>query len=122
MSEEQRAESPASPAPWEAVAGTIMDARGFAIADMNSLAILPGYAEKLGIKHWGERPGVAYLELTDAETDANAVLMAAAPALLAAARGALEYLTDFLSPCDDDCECVIHPLRAAVAAATGGAS
>lgn len=53
---------------------------------------------------------------------ANAFLIESAPDLLEAAVTALEVLTPMLSPCDPDCDCVLHMLDAAIAKATGAAS
>lgn len=44
----------------------------------------------------------------------NATLIASAPDLFAAIDNAMEYLDDTLGPCDDDCECILHPLKAAL--------
>jgi hypothetical protein len=86
-----------TPGPWRAVerhsdAVTVIDARGFEIATAESMPILLDYAGKLAIDHWGERPGEAFIELSDEEQAANANLIAAAPDLLAAARLAMVRL------------------------------
>lgn len=50
-------------------------------------------------------------------TRANASLIAAAPDMYAAIAGAMEYLESHLGACDAGCECILHPLRAAIAKA-----
>ena len=49
----------------------------------------------------------------------NAHLIAAAPDLLAAMKGAMQYLDETLGPCEDDCECLLHSFHAAIAKAEG---
>lgn len=39
--------------------------------------------------------------------------------LLAALKYVEGYLIDTLSPCDADCECVLHPVQAAIAKVEG---
>ena len=46
-------------------------------------------------------------------------LVEVAPELLAAAKDALDYLHLHLGQCEFDCECVQHPLRAAINKAEG---
>lgn len=46
-------------------------------------------------------------------------LMAAAPEMLAALDEAEGYLSMSLGECDDDCECVLHGIRAALRKARG---
>jgi hypothetical protein len=46
-------------------------------------------------------------------------LIAAAPDLLAALKDAHEYLESTLAPCDEGCECILHPVEAAIAKAEG---
>lgn len=53
------------------------------------------------------------------EAEANARLIAAAPKLLAIAKDALDYLQDQLGSCDPGCECLLHPLAAAIGKAEG---
>ena len=50
----------------------ILDSRGFAVISVESTPILLGYAEKLGIPHWSDKPGEAYVEFTSEQQAANA--------------------------------------------------
>lgn len=52
---------------------------------------------------------------------ANVRLASAAPDLLHACITAVEVLQPMLSPCESDCECVLHLLDAAIAKAQGAA-
>jgi len=63
--------------------------------------------------------------LPTARVHAHARLISAAPDLLAVCEGALEVLDGILAdgvvgPCDADCDCILHPLRAAITKAKGG--
>ena len=51
--------------------------------------------------------------------EANMRLIAAAPDLLDIAVTAEEYLAGILGDCIPECECILHPLRAALTKATG---
>lgn len=62
----------------------ILDANGFRIAKVEATPILSGYSEKLGIDHWADAPGTAYIERTADELNANVSLIEAAPDMLAA--------------------------------------
>jgi hypothetical protein len=48
---------------------TIIDADGFAVVEVPKIAVLEGYAEKLGIAHWADSPA-ASRELSDEEHSA----------------------------------------------------
>lgn len=80
------------------------------------------------MEHFIRRPGddtAIASDIIDPETDqpsaANARLIAAAPDLLAAAVSAEEILYHTLigGECEDDCECILHDLRLAIAKARG---
>ena len=62
-----------------------------------STAILEGYSETLGINHWSGHEGTAYITRPEAEFQANAALIAAAPALY-------EQLSDLISLAELDPE------------------
>lgn len=53
--------------------------------------------------------------------EADARLIAAAPDLLEISEAALEYLAGILSPCEPDCDCIVHSLRDVIAKAKGHA-
>lgn len=111
-----------TPGPWllssyYSDALTVTDEQGFAIVEANTTVILQGYAEKLGIEHWADSPGVAYRDLNVDEQAANARLIAAAPELLVALRRAAELLARY--PKHDD---AWNQARAAIAKAEGGAA
>lgn len=84
---------------WYSDAFPVVDARGFQIVEAQDMPILLGYTERLGIGHWAEKPGEAYLELDSDEVLANARLIAAAPELLAALKPFAE------EPISDDAYC-----------------
>lgn len=48
---------------------SIIDADGFAVVEVPKVAVLEGYAEKLGIAHWADSPA-ASRELSDEEHSA----------------------------------------------------
>jgi|GEM_PF-4509374 len=51
---------------------SIIDSRGFEIVELPNMPILLGYQEKLGISHWADRPGEAFLELEPEDQSAIA--------------------------------------------------
>ena len=53
------------------------------------------------------------------QNKANAHLIAAALDLYTAIKDSMEYLEGTLGPCDPDCGCILHALRAALAKAEG---
>lgn len=75
----------------------ILDQDGFPIADLDIEPILEGYAEKLGINHWGNDPR-ATKERAVEEIEANARLIAAAPDLYAALLGLMNAPQDIDRP------------------------
>lgn len=85
-----------TPGPWSVSdryedSSDVLDPNGFEIAGVASTAILDDYSEKLGIPHWSRMPGKSYIERSDEERLANAALIAAAPDLLAACKGAATF-------------------------------
>lgn len=87
-----------TPGPWEAVDHysdelSVVDSRGFEIAEAPATAILLDYSDKLGIKHWAHSPD-ASLDLSADEQAANARLIAAAPELLAALEAVMPFIDD----------------------------
>ena len=81
-----------TPGPWHVStryldAWAVLDARGFGIEDA-PMSILEGWSD-LGYKHWGNAPGVTFIERSHIERAANARLIAAAPDLLTALQSAL---------------------------------
>ena len=51
----------------------------------------------------------------------NARIITEAPSLFDLIEEAVEYLDEVLGDCDDDCECIIHGLRASIARVRGEA-
>jgi hypothetical protein len=79
---------------------TVIGADGFPVASVDAMPVLPGWAD-LGVGHWAEAPGRAYIERDEEEVWANGRLLAAAPQLLGglqAAVAALEQLGASGSP------------------------
>lgn len=74
----------------------------------------------VGTFEWMHTVGYGPLDEADAGPQ-DARLAAAAPDLLHACITAAEVLEPMLSPCDSDCECVLHLLNAAIAKARGAA-
>lgn len=59
---------------------TIVDSKGFGIVGLESTAILENWGDHAA--HWGNKPGLTYRDLSDAEVEANARLIAQTPWLL----------------------------------------
>ena len=74
-----------TPGPLEYEGGNIYDADGFGIADIHEMAVKKNW-DSLGLRHWSEKPGIGYRELSEEEADANGLLFAAAPELLEALK------------------------------------
>lgn len=64
---------------------TIIDENGYEIACLEQLCILDDYEEKLNVSHWAHHDK-GRITRTDEEVEANAKLIAAAPALLEACQ------------------------------------
>ena len=109
-----------TPGPWVfndthyTDSAVVTDSRGLEIANAYHMPILLGYAEKLNIQHWADKPGEAYIELEPAEQEANARLIAAAPELLRALR---EIACSY--PATEEGEVLAGIARDAVIKATG---
>jgi hypothetical protein len=66
-------------------------------------------------------PGIGIVFGAGQAPDANAHLIAAAPDLYTAIKDSMGWLEGTLSPCEDGCDCILHPLRADTAKAEGEA-
>jgi hypothetical protein len=108
-----------TPGPWAWTGERVVAADGFVVASADGPHILPDYRERLGVSHWAQAPGRAYVERDEQEVEANARLIAAAPCLLAALEKAMRE-----SGCDGDlCAHEWHDAaRAALAKARGEAT
>lgn len=60
----------------------VYDENGFDIVEMSHPMRIKENWEETGVRHWGEKKGVSYVDTTDEEVEANARLIAAAPELL----------------------------------------
>lgn len=67
----------------------IIGADGFPVANVNATAVSESW-EELGIDHWADSPGVAFIVRPEGEILANTDLILAAPDLLAACERASE--------------------------------
>ena len=69
---------------WEIDNLSVIDDKGFEVAEIsNPMRINPNWGE-LGLSHWSGNEGVGYVNISDEEAEANAKLIAAAPELLEA--------------------------------------
>lgn len=77
--------------PWECRDDfdEVVDTNGFPIADLHSICVKSDW-HKLGINHWAEAPGKAYIERSDKEVKANKKLISAAPEMYEALKKVLE--------------------------------
>jgi hypothetical protein len=113
-----------TPGPWGMDAETysdsfiITDSRGFEIVDVHNWLILSGYAQKLGVKHWSDRPGESSIRISDVEYKANGHLIAAAPELLEALEELLA-LSEVADVMDEPGRMTVKAARAAIAKAYG---
>ena len=92
-----------TPGPWTVSAVYVDAARvigpdGFPVADPEATAIREGY-EELGIDHWADAPGRAYIERPESEWRANARLIAAAPETLNELKQAVAQLEAIYEEC-----------------------
>lgn len=111
-----------TPGPWQTNEYynedvVVTDERGFVIVEAKHMPILLGWHEKLGIDHWADRSGEAYIELAPEAQAANARLIAAAPDLLDALKQAERWLEGW-----ESAEPYLSTIRSAIAKATGGAA
>ena len=111
------------PGPWTYNNnGSVVDEDGFKVAEIQEQAILLGWAD-LGIQHWSDAPGTAYIERDEAEVEAWGTMLAAAPDLYDIAEliviildqgGTLDHESTFGG------KNICEKLRAAVTKARGG--
>lgn len=71
---------------------SIFDENGFDIAVVSTQMRIKENWEELGCKHWGEKAGVSYVNVSSKEYKANAKLVAKAPELLEALEIAINYI------------------------------
>lgn len=103
------------------VDGAILGADGFPVCSTEQTAILPGYDQKLGVRHWSDHEGEAFITRRPEEVQANARLIAAAPDLYEALRAYVDY-TEAGVECGEAAETEVDLMlhaRAALAKATG---
>lgn len=75
-----------TPGPWNVDEyGHVVDKDGFTIAEADSTGVFPNWAS-LGIQHWADAPGKAFIDRADDEVEANTNLIAAAPELYEALK------------------------------------
>jgi hypothetical protein len=108
-----------TPGPWNDVHDCddviILDQRGFEIAEAPSIAILHQYQQKFGVDHWAHKPGQSFITLSRSEQAANALLIAASPALYAAAKQALLECSELMgTPAGDALDAALKQARGEV--------
>lgn len=100
----------------------IIGSDGFPVATVDAMNILPDYPERTGHSHWALHEGETYIERAPEDVLEIGRLIAAAPALLKAARLMVVWDDDTQEPCGqppEECQCIFCDARLAVAAATG---
>lgn len=78
----------------DAISVTIIGADGFPVAEVERTVILPDYPERLGVLHWADAPGKAFIERSTEEVAANANLIKASPEIYEALKELYEYMVD----------------------------
>lgn len=89
-----------TPGPWSVSEdGDVLDQDGYEIAEVSTTYSILNNWSSLGISHWSDAPGKAFIERSDQEKIANAHLIATAPDLLAV----LHAVTPMLFDEEDEC-------------------